>query len=72
MMPTANTKTISNMKKKVNSKHIFDNNDDARKFYRVMKAAGYGYETIVPDGGIILENFKGQRVFIATMDRIRY
>lgn len=60
------------MKRKINSKHIFDNNEDARKFYKTMKAAGYGFETIVPNGGVVLENFKGHRVFIATMDRIRY
>lgn len=29
------------MKKKINSKHIFDNNDDARRFYKTMKAADY-------------------------------
>ena len=62
----------SKMKKKINSKHIFDNLNDALKFTNTIEKAGFKRDECLDDGGVIFVNTDGHTMYVAVQSKIRY
>lgn len=60
------------MKKKINSRHIFDNLNDALKFVHAIETAGFSRDSDCDNGGVIFINADGYTLFVAVQQRIRY
>jgi hypothetical protein len=60
------------MKKKINSKHIFDNLNDAFKFTNTIESAGFKCDEYTDDGGVVFVNADGYTLYVAVQQKIRY
>lgn len=60
------------MKREVNSKHIFDNLNDAFKFTNTIEKAGFKRDEYLDDGGVIFVNTDGYTLYVAVQSKIRY
>ena len=59
------------MKKKINSKHIFDNLSDALKFVNYIESAGFKRDEYTDDGGLVFVNADGYTLYVAVQQKIR-
>lgn len=60
------------MKRKINSKHIFADIRDARKFAEAIKEAGFRCAGYSEDGGLLYSNADGYTMYVAVQQKIRY
>lgn len=60
------------MKRKVNSKHIFDNLNDAFKFTNTIEKTGFKRDEYTDDGGVIFINAAGYTMYVAVQSKMRY
>lgn len=60
------------MKRKINSKHIFDDIRDARKFVEAILGVGFAYVGCSEKGGVLYSNADDHTMLVAVQQRIRY
>lgn len=58
------------MKKKINSKHIFDNYYDCAKFLEHIQFKGFRFTGYCEDGAVLYSNAEGYTMYIIISDNI--